>query len=78
MLDARPDGLVVGPGFTDADLFALLDAIADDPRLERLPVILRLEQAPVRRRRGSPPRATSRRCCRVSRPPTRRSRPRQR
>ncbi len=45
VLDARPDGLVIGTGFTDGDLFGLLDAIAEDPRLERLPLILRLEQA---------------------------------
>ena len=45
VLDTRPDGLVVGTGFTDADLFGLLDAVAEDPRLERLPLILRLEQA---------------------------------
>jgi signal transduction histidine kinase/HAMP domain-containing protein/CheY-like chemotaxis protein len=44
-LDTRPDGLVVGPGLTEPDLFALLDAVAADLRLERLPVILRLEQS---------------------------------
>jgi len=44
VLDACPDGLVVGTGFIDADLFGLLDAVADDPRLERLPLILRLER----------------------------------
>ncbi len=43
-IDERPDGLVVGPGLSEPDLFALLDAVADDPRLVRLPVILRLEQ----------------------------------
>ena len=52
--DARPDGLVVGTGFTDDDLFGLLDAIARRPAARTPAADPAARAGPVRGGRGSP------------------------
>jgi signal transduction histidine kinase/CheY-like chemotaxis protein/HAMP domain-containing protein len=49
---AAPHCLVIGPGLPKTHVFSLLDALADRPALERLPVILRLDRTVTERDRA--------------------------